>query len=157
MKKLPKHLKNKTAVFRPNQDGLKKMLGDLEAEAMEITWELNRSVTIREVYEIMRERGKKGSYLTLMTVMNRLEEKGILKIVATVQRANVFLPIYGKNEFLEIATGLIVESLVQDFPQQMALHFKKYGGCEDVAKLEALMQKVAAKRKQEKEKTQKEE
>lgn len=147
---MPTHLKNKNASFRPNQAGLKKILGDLEAEAMEITWELHRPVTIREVYEIMRDRGKKFSYLTLMTVMNRLEEKGILKIVGTIQRANVFLPTYSKDEFLEAATGIIIDSLLQDFPDQVAVHFKKHAKASDQEKLEALAEKVKAKRKTDK-------
>lgn len=151
MKKTPSHLKNKNAAFRLNQAGLKKILGDLEAETMEITWEFARPVAIREVYEVMRERGKKLSYLTIMTVMNRLEEKGILKIVDTVNRANIFLPNHSKEEFLDIATGMIVESLLQDFPEQMAVHFKNHADiCCDTEKLNKLAQKVETKRKKEK-------
>jgi predicted transcriptional regulator len=88
-----------------------------------------------------------------MTVMNRLEEKGILKIVEVVNRANVFFPTYPREGFLEIATGLIVESLLNDFPEQMSIHFKKHSksSC-DQEKLEALSEKVEAKRKTKKDK-----
>jgi predicted transcriptional regulator len=151
MKDLPDHLKNKNATFRPNQVGLRKILGDLEAEAMDIVWDFGKPVIIRQVYEVMRERGKILSYLTLMTVMNRLEEKGILVIVDNVQRANVFLPALNREDFLESATGLILESLLQDFPDAVALHFKKMSDSPGVsAKLEQLIQEAAAKREEEK-------
>jgi predicted transcriptional regulator len=156
MKKMPSHLKNKNASFRPNQAGLKKILGELEAEAMEITWELDRPVTIREVYEIMRDRGKKFSYLTLMTVMNRLEDKEILKVVGTIQRAHVFLPTYNREDFLQLATGVIIESLLQDFPDQMAVHFQKHPEVMQLEKLEVLTEKITAKRQKEKNKDKKE-
>lgn len=151
MKELPDHLKNVNATFRPNQIGLKKILGDLEAEAMEIAWEFDRPVTIREVYEVMRDRGKKLSYLTLMTIMNRLEEKGILAIVDTVQRANIFLPVLKKDIFLEKATSLIIESLLKDFPDAVAVHFKKISdNSRDVDQLAQLAKKIESKRKKEK-------
>lgn len=151
MKELPEHLKNANATFRPNQIGLKKILGDLEAEAMEIAWEFDRPVTIREVYEVMRDRGKKLSYLTLMTIMNRLEEKGILAIVDTVQRANIFLPVLKKDIFLEKATSLIIESLLKDFPDAVAVHFKKISdNPQDADQLAKLAKKVESKRKKEK-------
>lgn len=148
---MPSHLKNKNVTIRPNQAGLKKILGDLESETMEIVWDFAHPVTIREVYEVMRSRGKKLSYLTLMTVMNRLEEKGILSIVDTVNRANVFLPTYTRDYFLEVATGLVIESFLKDFPEQMAVHFKKLcGALEDEGPLASLAEKVEAKRKKDK-------
>lgn len=148
MKKIPNHLKSKNASIRLNQVGLRKILGDLEADIMEIIWNIATPVTVREVYERFRQEGKNPSYLTIMTVMNRLEEKGILKIVDTINRANVFLPVHQKEVFIEITTSLIVESLLQDFPEQMAVHFKKHSkmSC-DQTKLNALAKKVEATRK----------
>ena len=147
---MPEHLKSKNATFRPNQAGLRKILGDLESEAMDITWDLGKPCTIREVYEVMRERGKKLSYLTLMTVMNRLHEKGILKIVDNVQRANVFLPTFSREDFLEVATGMIIDSLLADFPEAVAVHFGKLTDKpSDKKKMDALAKKAEAKRNQE--------
>lgn len=148
MKKIPSHLQNKNATLRLNQSGLKKIFGDLEAEIMEISWAFARPVTVREVYEEMREQGKKLSYLTVMTVMNRLAEKGILKIVGVTHRANIFEPVESREHFLEMAMGIIVESLLQDFPEQMAVHFKKLIKSEcDPSQLDALAKKVEKKRK----------
>lgn len=151
-KKIPSHLQNKNATLRLNQSGLKKILGDLEAEIMEISWAFARPVTVRQVYEEMREQGKKLSYLTVMTVMNRLGEKGILKIVGVAHRANIFEPIESREHFLEMVTGIIVERLLNDFPEQMAMHFKKISQIEcDSSQLEALAKKVEKRRKKPKE------
>ncbi len=56
------------------QDRLR--LGDLEAEIMGYVWRSKRT-TVREVWEQIYER-RKIAYTTVMTVMNRLAQKGIL-------------------------------------------------------------------------------
>ena len=51
-------------------------IGRLETEIMGVIWDYDREVTVREVYEVMRDR-RKGSiaYTTCMTVMNNLANK----------------------------------------------------------------------------------
>ncbi len=48
-----------------------------EAEIMRVVWDKRRAVTVREVYEILRQR-KQLAYTTVMSVMAKLARKGIL-------------------------------------------------------------------------------
>ena len=54
-------------------------IGKLENEIMCIIWDERRAVTVREVYEMLRER-RRISYTTAMTVMKNLGDKGYLEV-----------------------------------------------------------------------------
>ena len=69
-------LNNFVSDFKPHKAGLKKILGELEADIMEIVWDRER-VAVRDVYEHLRLQ-KKCAYTTIMTVMGRLADKGLL-------------------------------------------------------------------------------
>ena len=90
------------ASFRFNQIGLKKFLGDLECEIMEIVWKLsssNPTVTVREVYDALRKK-REIAYTTVMTTMVRLSEKGLLKIVDKAGLANCYVPEADRETFI---------------------------------------------------------
>ena len=74
-------LHDENASFRFNQTGLRKFLGDLECEIMELVWKKAApTVTVREIYDILRHE-RQIAYTTVMTTMVRLAEKGLLRIV----------------------------------------------------------------------------
>jgi predicted transcriptional regulator len=52
-------------------------IGSLEADILAIIWEAKR-VTVRDIYETLRER-RQIAYTTVMTVMNNLVKKELLK------------------------------------------------------------------------------
>ena len=54
------------------------MFSPLEAEIMRIVWS-KKSATVREVWQELRSEGKRLAYTTVMTVMVRLYEKGVLR------------------------------------------------------------------------------
>lgn len=58
--------------------GLEHLLGELERAIMEIVW-TRGEVTVREVWEILRHQ-RTLAYTTVMTVMSRLAQKGVLAI-----------------------------------------------------------------------------
>ncbi|MDP2210900.1 MAG: BlaI/MecI/CopY family transcriptional regulator, partial [Candidatus Aquicultor sp.] len=66
----------KLGSFRPSESGVRKMLGDLEADIMELVWEKDLA-SVREIHGIL-ERDREIAYTTVMTVMSRLAEKNIL-------------------------------------------------------------------------------
>lgn len=53
-------------------------LGDLEAVVMDRLWSWRRSATVREVFADLHE-SRTIAYTTVMTVMNNLHRKGILR------------------------------------------------------------------------------
>ncbi len=98
--------------FKPSGSGLEKFFGRLEAVVIDIVWE-NAPVTIKRVlYFLGKERIY--AYTTVMTVMNRLVKKNILKRTKE-SHSFVYTPLIGKDEFLKLATESIVDSLYADY------------------------------------------
>lgn len=111
-------LRDNNASFRFNQAGLRKFLGDLECEIMELVWKkANPTVTVREVYDIL-QREREIAYTTVMTTMVRLSEKGILRIVDKVGLANCYAPSEGREEFIRNTVEHILAIFTEEFPQQ---------------------------------------
>ncbi|GFP19478.1 hypothetical protein HKBW3S03_00983 [Candidatus Hakubella thermalkaliphila] len=93
------------------QDRLR--LGDLEAEIMGYVWR-SRRTTVREVWEQIYEK-RKIAYTTVMTVMNRLTQKGILsreKIGVTYY----YTPVVTKTQVIHA----YIDDLVARFGQGAA-------------------------------------
>jgi predicted transcriptional regulator len=60
-------------------DDLSRVLGPLEAEVMQVLWPAGKPLGVRAVMEKMNKgRSAPLAYTTVMTVMTRLAEKGIL-------------------------------------------------------------------------------
>jgi predicted transcriptional regulator len=80
------------------------LLAEQELEIMKVVWDLG-SPTVREVYEILRRR-RKVAYTTIMTTMNILADKKLLK--RTPQgRAYIYRATRPKKDTLK--------SMVRDF------------------------------------------
>ena len=111
-------LHDENASFRFNQDGLRKFLGDLECEIMELVWKkANPTVTVREIYDILR-RERQIAYTTVMTTMVRLAEKGLLRIVDKAGLANCYVPQESREEFIRNTVAHILEIFTKEFPQE---------------------------------------
>ncbi|MGD9681502.1 MAG: BlaI/MecI/CopY family transcriptional regulator [Candidatus Obscuribacterales bacterium] len=106
------------ASFRFNQVGLKKFLGDLECEIMELAWKLAKPVvTVREVYDALRKK-REIAYTTVMTTMVRLSEKELLKIVDKVGLANCYTPAQTRDEFIRSSVDHVLEIFFKEFPDE---------------------------------------
>jgi len=119
-------LHDENASFRFNQTGLRKFLGDLECEIMELVWKkANPTVTVREIYDILRHE-RQIAYTTVMTTMVRLAEKGILKIVDKAGLANCYAPVETREEFIKNAVTRLLEIFVKQFPKEANEYLTKY-------------------------------
>src|SRR5947207_8973311 len=69
------------SVFRPDRPGIRKVLGDLEAEIMELVWArpVEQGTTVRDIFEVLYER-RRISYTTVMNTMTRLAKKRLLRV-----------------------------------------------------------------------------
>src|SRR6266852_5342896 len=103
------------SVFRPDRPGIRKVLGDLEAEIMELVWErpTGKGTTVREVFEVLYER-RRLAYTTAMNTMTRLAKKHLLR-VETQDQAYVYYPTMTKDEFTSRFVGRILEDLLVNF------------------------------------------
>ena len=68
-------------VFRPDRLGIRKVLGDLEAEIMELIWArpTSQGTTIRDIFEQLYQQ-RRIAYTTVMSTMKRLAKKQFLCI-----------------------------------------------------------------------------
>ncbi len=90
-----------------------KILGDLEAEIMEIAWQAG-ALSVRDVLARLSKR-KKIAYTTIMTVMSRLYDKGILKRKMDKSGAFMYLPAQDKESFLARSSEKIIKSFLREY------------------------------------------
>ena len=96
--------------FRLNQEGLARVFGELEAQIMEAVWQLEEP-TVQAVCDFL---GPEHNYKTVMTVMNRLVEKGALNRCRR-SRAFVYQPGQSREAFLRRVSQAVMGGLVRDF------------------------------------------
>ena len=122
-------------VFRPNEKGLRKVFGDLEAEIMEVIWRRGR-VTVQDVWLELRK-DRELAYATVKTVMNRLADKAYLKRQVK-ERAHSFEPAIGRDDFLRRVSDEVLEGLFVDFGEPIRAHLVQALKARDLPGLERL-------------------
>src|SRR5437867_3873155 len=95
-------------VVRLDRPGIRKVLGDREAEIMELIWTrpADQGTTVRDVFEVLYERRlaappaerRRIAYTTVMNTMTRLAKKHLLR-VEKVDQAYVYHPTLTQDAF----------------------------------------------------------
>lgn len=98
-----------------------KLLGDLEAEIMEVVWK-NSQASVRDVL-LKLEKNKKLAYTTVMTVMSRLCEKGILNRKMDKSGTFVYAPTKDKESFYQNASGKLIKGFLKEYGDVAVAHF----------------------------------
>ncbi|MDF1498646.1 MAG: BlaI/MecI/CopY family transcriptional regulator [Patescibacteria group bacterium] len=89
-------------------------LGELEAEIMKVIWSLEKA-SVREVLLCLKKK-RKIAYTTVMTVMSRLYDKGILKRNLNNSGAHIYIPVSkNKKEFLNFVSKKAIDNLINEF------------------------------------------
>lgn len=99
--------------FRPSGKGISKLFGELEAKVMEILWR-ESEVPARTVFESLRDQGRRLSYSTVKTILERLTEKGVLEKKLQA-RAYLYRPRLSREELTRTAIKQIIDSLMTSF------------------------------------------
>ena len=107
-------------IYNPNKKGLRKVLGNLEADIMEILWNWGRG-TVREVHGRLNE-DRPLAYTTIMTVMSRLADKGLL-LREKAGIAYVYHPTSTREMFTQYTVGRIIADLLADFSKPAIAQF----------------------------------
>lgn len=105
-----------------------KVLGELESDVMEIIWQSTNSVSVREVAGYLQKR-RKIAYTTVMTIMNRLVDKGLLSRRQN-GRAYLYKGAVSRDKFLTRISRQIIKNFVASFGDAAVAHF-----VEEVGKL----------------------
>ncbi len=96
--------------IRPEQDGLRTSLFDLEAEIMEIVWEQGwDEFAVTDVHEVL-EGQREIAYTTVMTTVSRLYDKELLTRRKEGRRY-LYQSTMGRPEFIEAMTREVLGSL----------------------------------------------
>jgi len=118
-------------------DGTLPPLHALESEVMEELWARSEA-TVRDVQEALNARGGKvRAYTTLLTVMTRLDGKGLL-VRRRAGRQDVYAPALTRDAYLQQRAESEVAALVEDFGDLALAHFARHIGGLDAERLEKL-------------------
>lgn len=98
--------------LRLDNHGLDRVLGPLEAQIMDLLWAKGES-TIRDVWESLILR-REIAFNTVMTVMNRLTQKGLLQRQGG-QGSYRYRPAQAREVFIEQITQKVAGGLLKDF------------------------------------------
>ncbi|HEY2594161.1 MAG TPA: BlaI/MecI/CopY family transcriptional regulator [Chloroflexota bacterium] len=100
-------------------------LHELEAEVMEEVWRGDREISVRELMERLNRRARSPrAYTTYMTIMARLDEKGLLRR-RREGKADRYSAVYGRDEYRELRAGAEVSALVSEFGDVALAHFAR--------------------------------
>jgi predicted transcriptional regulator len=134
------------SVFRPQEKGLRKVFGDLEAAIMDVIWGLGRA-TVTDVHKVL-EGQREIAYTTVKTVMGRLAEKGYLTRTSA-ERAHVYTPTKSRDEFLREVGDAVLAGLFSEFGRPIAAHLLESISQWDPASLDRLQALIDERRSRE--------
>jgi predicted transcriptional regulator len=102
---------------KPDRAQPPKLLGPLESEVMEIIWESGRPMSVRELLERINDgRDPELAYTTVMTVMSRLVDKGILR---RTRKGRGYIYEATASD----AAGIAVRNVMRQFGDAAMAHF----------------------------------
>ncbi|MGG0936389.1 BlaI/MecI/CopY family transcriptional regulator [Brevibacillus centrosporus] len=134
--------------FKMKESGLNRFFGPLEAKIMEILWdsrELAHELSIKDVQQKL-ESDKQVNFNTVMTVMNRLVEKGFLEKRAA-GRSSLFQPVQSKEDFINNQSKELTHELMEEFGPLAIKHMLDELEDADPELLELLEEKINSLKK----------
>lgn len=105
--------------FKYHESGLNRFFGPLEAKIMNILWD-GDNMSIKDVQQKL-EQEKSVNFNTVMTVMNRLVEKGILQ-KKSEGRVSHYQPILSREKFIETQSKELTHELMEEFGPLVVNH-----------------------------------
>ena len=111
-----------------------------ETEVLRLVWQC-REATVQQVYEALPDR-RKVTYVTVATLLRRLEEKGYLKHRLR-GKAFVYVPAAKQEDVIRRTISDLVERLFGGNPVPLMQHLALHSGItdEDIERLKELTKK----------------
>jgi predicted transcriptional regulator len=135
--------------FKLNEEGLHRFFGPLEASIMEILWSMpSNKATNKEVHTRISN-DQELAVNTIMTVLNRLAEKGHVIKIPINKKSAIFQARFTKEEFVQKQTGAVADMLFKDFGDYAVNHMinaLEEADTEVLAKLEHKLQELKNRR-----------
>ena len=112
-------------------------LAELETEVMDEMWRLRRA-TVRELMDAVNAGSRKPrAYTTYMTIMVRLETKGLLERERQ-SKTDTYWPRLDREAYLEQRAQAEVQQLVAEYGDHALVHFARAMQTLDPARMRAL-------------------
>lgn len=123
------------------EDAIHHLLGELEAEIMGVLWRRGQA-TVRDVLEELTAH-RPLAYTTVMTVMARLADKGLLRRQRS-GKAHRYEVAQTQDELLQGASRRLVRSLIDDFGEVVVAAMVEEIGRVEPARLTRLQRHLGA-------------
>ena len=106
---------------RLREEGLAKVLGELEAQVLDSMWECKEG-SVRCIRDYLAQMGNDLSFNAIMTIMNRLVDKGVL---CKESKGGVYTyrPCQSRESFTENVAGQLLSAVLKD--RTLSAAFKK--------------------------------
>jgi predicted transcriptional regulator len=98
-------------------------LHELESEVMEQLW-AGGEASVRSVMEALNSAGKERAYTTYMTIMARLDSKGLLER-RREGKTDFYRPVYTRDRYTDLRALLAIESVVDQFGEVALAHIAR--------------------------------
>jgi predicted transcriptional regulator len=99
-------------------------LHELEEDVMEEVWR-HDEITVREVTEAVNGRADKArAYTTYMTIMGRLDRKGLLTR-RREGKTDFYKPVYTRADYANLRAGAEIDSIVDQFGEIALAHIAR--------------------------------
>lgn len=99
-------------------------LHELEAEVMEVVWDRGEA-SVREVMQALNAVAEKErAYTTYMTIMGRLDAKGMLRR-RREGKSDFFTPVYTRQEYAERRARAELDSVVDQYGEVALAHIAR--------------------------------
>lgn len=99
-------------------------LHELESEVMEEVWGHDDELTVRQVLESLNEGSRERAYTTIMTIMARLDKKGVLRRDRR-GKTDFYRAVMSRDQYLEARAKAQVAGLVDDYGDVALAHFAR--------------------------------
>jgi len=129
--------------FKPTARGIKQVLGELEAEVMNLLWQ-RPNQTVVEVEERLR-RKRQIAHTTVLTTLDRMHRKGLLTREKQ-GKAFVYAPSYSREQFEQGLAQEVLGALLGGMSEPVLSTFIDLVS-EDDTKLDLLEALIKEKRK----------
>jgi predicted transcriptional regulator len=124
-------------IYDPSTMSVPPPLHELETEVMEEMWRLERA-TVRELMDAINARSDKPrAYTTFMTIMARLDGKGLLARERE-GKTDIYWPRLNRETYLEQRAQAEVQQLVDDYGDHALVNFARAMQTLDPARVRAL-------------------
>ena len=118
-------------------------LHELEAEVMEVVWERGEASVRDVMQELNADAPKERAYTTYMTIMARLDAKGMLER-RRQGKTDFYTPTYARDRYADLRARAELESVVDQYGEVALAHIARQLAALDPQRRRAL-QRIARK------------